>query len=118
MRRLGWVALVALATATGSVQAQTPQWAVGTWKGKLENYNGTEGPDRIMTVSADGKCTWNSKETSRPASVGACKITADSIAFTTTGKAQVSLQNKGGRLQGTWQSASGGKSYHISLTKQ
>ena len=52
-----------------------------------------------------------------PSKSKSCTIAGDAVNILTGGNATVQLQNKGGKLDGTFQSK-GGNSFHVSLTKQ
>jgi hypothetical protein len=111
-------AAVAMLLGTSAVQAQVPEWAVGSWQGFLQNYPGKEGADRFMTVSAAGRCTWNSALASKPVAAKACSFEGETLSLLTTAKSQVKLRHKDGRLEGTFQTSGGNKSYLITLTRQ
>lgn len=112
--------LAAVLSIAGDAAAQTPAWAVGTWRGTLERYTiGDQGgPDRVMTVSADGKCTWDyARNSAAPAAARTCTVSGNGIELFTGGNSTVKLQQKDGKLQGTF-TISTGKQFFLTLSKQ
>lgn len=114
---------IAIATAIlaipGGAVAQTPPWAVGTWKGSISNLrNDPEGPARVLVIGADGTCRWDyAAKSDAPSKAKSCTVAGDTVNLLTGGNATVQMQNKGGKLEGTFQSK-GGNSFHVSFTKQ
>ena len=73
----------------GDAAAQTPGWAVGTWRETLEQYTvGDRGsPDRVMTINADGKCTWDyARNAAAPAAARSCSVSGNGIELYTGGR--------------------------------
>src|SRR6187455_2992624 len=98
--------------------AQTPEWAVGTWRGTIQGLTSSkEGPDRILVIGTGGKCNWDIASNGAKPSPQACTIGPNSISVSAGSGATVDMQHKNGKLDGTWQPRSG-KSYVISMTKQ
>lgn len=114
------VALAMILSHAGSGMAQVPAWAVATWKGTLDSYrNDPNGADRVLVVSADGKCGWDYAAAAAAASIGkqSCTVADDSVTLLTSAGSTIKLQHKGGKLEGTFQTK-GGRSYLITMTRQ
>lgn len=112
--------LAASLSIAGGAAAQAPGWAVGTWRGTLEQYTIGDrgGPDRVMTISADGKCTWDyARNAAAPAAARSCSVSGNGVELYTGGNSTVKLQHKDGKLQGTF-TISAGKQFFLTLTKQ
>lgn len=115
--------IIGIATAIlaipGGAIAQTPPWAVGTWKGAISNLrNDPSGPERVLIIAADGTCKWDyAAKSESPSKAKSCVVTDNAVNILTGGNATVQLQSKGGKLDGTFQSK-GGNSFHVSFTKQ
>ncbi len=106
-------------SSAGGAEAQVPAWAVGAWRGTLERYTiGDQGgPDRVMTISADGKCTWDyARNAAAPAAARTCSVSGNSVELFTGGNSTVKLQHKDGKLQGTF-TISTGKQFFLTLSK-
>lgn len=104
----------------GDAAAQPPGWAVGTWRGTLEQYTVGDrgGPDRVMTISADGKCTWDyAGNAAAPAAARSCSVSGNGIELYTGGSSTAKLQHRDGKLQGTF-TISRGKQFFLTLSKQ
>lgn len=110
-------ATLTIVSATAAV-AQTPAWAPGTWKGTLQAYSATDkaGPDRVLVVSKDGKCTWDTVTAAKPSNAP-CTISASGLSLVTSAQSQVELSLKGDKLSGTFSLAKG-RAYSITMTKQ
>lgn len=113
------VVVTASLTVSGNAMAQTPPWAVGTWKGAISNMRGDpEGVDRVLIVAPNGTCKWDYlAKIATAANAKSCSFSGDSVTITTGGNSTVQLKNKGATLDGTFQTRSG-NSFHVSLTKQ
>ena len=113
------IAAAAVLFVAHGAAAQTPAWAFGTWKGAVGNLrNDPKGPERVLVITADGKCRWDyAAKSDAPAPAKSCSVTADAVTILTGGDATVQLQNRGNRLEGTFQSK-GGNSFHASFTSQ
>jgi hypothetical protein len=111
------VATVAVVAVSGAF-AQTPAWAPGTWKGALQSYDPRDknGPDRVLVISKDGKCTWDVVTAAKPTNAP-CTLTANGLSLTTGAQTQVDLSLKGNTLSGTFSLAKG-RAYSITMTKQ
>jgi hypothetical protein len=108
-----------LLTGSGAAIAQTPPWAVGTWKGTIERYTADKsGPDRVMVIGKDGKCTWDYAASASKATAASCTYSGDSLALQTGAYSRADLRHCGGRLQGTFTTPGAGKTYNVTLTKQ
>ena len=56
---VGIATAILLLVSVGAI-AQTPPWAVGTWKGAISNLrNDPSGPERVLIIGADGTCKWD-----------------------------------------------------------
>jgi len=117
------LSIIGITTASLSIPdgaiAQTPPWAVGTWKGAINNMrNDPKGPERVLVVAADGTCRWDYvAKIEAPSKAKSCTVAGDAVNILTGGDGTVQLQHKSGKLDGTFQSK-GGNSFHVSLTKQ
>ena len=115
--------IIAIVMATlsmpGAAMAQTPPWAVGTWKGAVSNLrNDPSGPERVLIIEANGTCRWDYPSKASAASKAkSCTFSGDKVDILTGGSSTVQLQHKGGKLEGTLQAMKGG-SFHVALTKQ
>jgi hypothetical protein len=115
--------IIAIATTIFAIPpgaiAQTPPWAVGTWKGTISNLrNDPQGPERVLVVGGDGTCRWDYvAKSAAPSKAKSCTVTDNGVSILTGGDATVQLQHKSGKMDGTFQSK-GGNSFHVSLTKQ
>mgnify|MGYP001562664811 CR=1 FL=1 len=110
-------AAVILGSTSGAI-AQAPAWAIATWKGTLDAYRtDPAGPNRALIVRADGTCGWGLTEASATAAIQSCTITGDSVGLLTSAGSTIKLQQKNGKLEGTFQTK-GGRSYLITMTKQ
>ena len=110
---------VALLVAT-PLMAQAPTWAIGTWKGRLENFRQGD-PDRILVVTiAGGKstCQWGEGFRGTPPPAKSCSIRGDTLKLTTGQDNLVELQHRGDKLVGTFSFAvGGGKPFSLTMTK-
>jgi len=111
------IALAGCVLATTEALAQTPAWAVGTWKGSIQGLQSKDGPDRILIIGTDGKCRWDIASSAKP-SPQTCTVGANSVSVSPGPGSMVEMQYKNGRLDGTWQTPRSGRSYVISMTKQ
>jgi uncharacterized protein (DUF2147 family) len=103
----------------GAATAQTPAWAVGTWRGTIERYTTDKGgPDRVMVIGKDGKCTWDYAASASKATSASCSISGDSISLQTGAYSKVDLRQSGGKLQGTFTTPGAGKAFSLTMTKQ
>lgn len=119
-KRLSFIVGIAIAILSlpGGAMAQVPPWAVGTWKGTIGNLrNDPGGPERVLVIGADGTCKWDYAKAEAPSKAKSCSVTGDGVSLVSGGNATVQLQNKGGKLEGTFQARSG-NSFHVSFTKQ
>jgi uncharacterized protein (DUF2147 family) len=108
-----------LLAVPGAAMAQTPPWAVGTWKGTIERYTADKsGPDRVMVIGKDGKCTWDYAASASKATAASCTISGDTLALQTGAYSRADLRHSGGRLQGTFTTPGAGKTYTVTLTRQ
>ena len=103
---------------TTPLLAQSPTWAIGTWKGRLEQFRQGD-PDRILVVVITGGktyCQWGEGFRGTPPPAKSCSITGDTLKLTTGQGNQVELQHRGDKLVGTFSFASAGGAKPFALT--
>lgn len=118
-----WAALAAgLALAgTSTSMAQSTAWAIGTWKGRLENFRQGD-PDRILVVTLSGGkafCQWGEGFRATPPPAKSCSVSGNTLKLTTGQDNVVQLEYQGGKLVGTFTftAGGGGKPFALTMTK-
>lgn len=110
---------VLLVAAGGNALAQVPDWAVGTWKGKMRGAGleaiPTSGVARVLTIEKGGKC-WLYLEGGQPAPA-TCTFSGESMTAISAAGNKFELKLKNGELDGSIAGQDGNKRAFL-LSKQ